>query len=105
MKAAQEDVESGISDLAQGYVVIVRKVQRSARKMDVRYRVRLGVPMPITQEELAGADLPDLEVVCAATPVADIKEALAAGKQGKGDDGAARRQGRGIARELGIGNG
>ena len=60
--------------------------------------------MPITQEELVSAVLPDLEAVCAPTPIAEMEEALRAGRQGEGE-GAGERRVHGILEELGIGHG
>jgi hypothetical protein len=105
LKAAQEDVEAGISDLKEGRVVIVKKLRRGRRPRDVCYRVRLGAPMPIARKELAAADLPDLEAACAPTPVAEMEEALGANEQGEGEEGAGKRRVHGILEELRIGHG
>jgi hypothetical protein len=105
LKMAQEDVEAGISDLKEGRVVIVKKLQRGRRPRDVCYLVRLGEPMPMAREEMAAAELPDLEAACAPTPVAEMEEALGASGQGDGEEGAGRSGVHGILKELRIGHG
>ena len=79
----QEDLPRPVFDLEDGYIIVIKKIKTGARSQDIDYHVTLGEQVSIEKGMIGETTVPDLDSVCAPTPIADIKEFLLSTKRGE----------------------